>query len=483
MTRTFGLCLALLVAIFILPMPAAAQGVDDPTGASAAIDTAYACIKDEANAYDDAYAYGYVTRIRNCMRDMIISTTLLMLQGFSDFMSPIMLVATTLAVMFFGMRLMLGEKQVLQSGTPLLFKMLFVFLFSYNLAGLGEAMFYIMQDFSTWVSGGCDPFGLLDMFIHRLLGIGPGILLSQGLLGLLGAAVFSANTGLFIFLTGLMAVVSLFFIIFRIVYMYLTAMVVMALMIILSPAAVPMLLFKATREYFDKWFRVVLTAMLTPMLIFAFLTHFLGFFNYQINSVFAALGAYRIDNPVPIPGCTGDQTIEVYANPDMSAFQKTDMPAGSWIMPTDPTLSKQIADETDKDPKKATAPVQSYINPRMQTSTDVNSKTTPSVDFGTQGALLIQQLGFAFVLMWLYMMIVKNILVLLPGMASKIAGSGVDLSHTMQAGNIEQKVDGMKDKAMGKLQSAGGGGAGVAADKDKTSGGGDDSSRRRRAMT
>src|SRR5690606_20377991 len=106
---------------------------------------------------------------------------------------------------------------------------------------------------------------------------------------------FSATTGMFMFMAAFMAIFNLLMFIFRVVFVYLNAVLLLAFMVILAPFAVPMALFYLTERYFSKWLHLLMYAILVPVLLFAFLGMFKGIFVNLVYEILDLLGGNNFE--------------------------------------------------------------------------------------------------------------------------------------------------------------------------------------------
>ena len=65
----------------------------------------------------------------------------------------------------------------------------------------------------------------------------------------------------------------------RSVYIFISAYIAFALMILVSPIFIPMTLFRSTKAYFEKWLRLTIGFVLQPVFIFVYLTMMLAAYD------------------------------------------------------------------------------------------------------------------------------------------------------------------------------------------------------------
>ena len=93
-----------------------------------------------------------------------------------------------------------GERQILQSAMSLLMRLIIVLYFLYNIDQVIIWVFDIVFALIELINQGQYPWRTIDVLLGKLLGIGPSLAISQGIIGLLSAAMFSTTTGIFLFL-------------------------------------------------------------------------------------------------------------------------------------------------------------------------------------------------------------------------------------------------------------------------------------------
>ena len=79
------------------------------------------------------------------------------------------------------------------------------------------------------------------------------------------------NMKLMLCLIAIFAVLMLIFIVIWLVYIFLLSLIALTILILISPLMIPMVLFQATRGFFDGWIRQLIVYTLYPVILFAFL--------------------------------------------------------------------------------------------------------------------------------------------------------------------------------------------------------------------
>lgn len=384
--------------------------------------------------------FDYTAKVVDCVETSIIDATTAMLSALSIYMTPTVGIMLSFAIIVFGMRIMSGEPTLLPKAMSFIIKMSLVLVFSNNLYGFADDAFQLMHDLVTLVVGGFNPWQQIDALLGALFGFGTGIALFNGLLGIIGGALFSSTTGVFLFFAGMSAVINLLLFTFRIVFTYLTAVTLLGFTLALSPLIIPLGLFFATERYVSKWLHVLMYSFLVPMLLFAFLSLFLWIFDALLGTIFTTLGW---------PG-TGV--------PDFTAYYRTDRPVFSWLMPGDPNYSYKLQEAAELGQASIPA-VQSNITPTLRRGADAGMPTLPGLDFGPDNVGITQKLMLMFMMLWLFATLMKSMIEKIPGICNNIAavaGSYI----TMDATGMERKAQNLMQRGQDKLQAALGKGGG-----------------------
>jgi type IV secretory pathway VirB6-like protein len=383
----------------------------------------------------------YTQKVVNCLELTIMNSIDTMLFELSEYMTPVVELMIVLSIIIFGARIASGERNLTRRAASFLIRLGLVWMFSYKLGettssdGFAQDIYTVMHDLICTVSftpNGCyNPWEQLDGVVGRFLGFGTSISIISGLLGIISSAIFSPTLGFVLFMVGVKALLDIAFFVLRIVFTYLTAIVVIGFLIIISPLIIPLALFYATEIYFRRWLDVLLSAMLTPILLFAFLQLFLGIFDNIINEKILAM--FSCDNADASTAC------------DFSAYTKINEPLFSWMLPADSNFVRSIEATTH-----AQAPsipvVQSYIDATARRAQNLGI-STPSVDFGPMDIAVWQQLIYGLVLLILYTTLMKSMIRNIPDIANNIAGavSGIQIQTSSFEPAVNQAVDKAKN--------------------------------------
>lgn len=130
----------------------------------------------------------------------------------------------------------------------------------------GMACSYVPGD-DVWARMDCILFSLLTMGVVS----GGGIALVGGMLGMIMTQSGLEDISGMIMMAGVGVLMTIIFAGARAVVAFITAKVAIAFLVALAPFFVPLLLLQATKNYFTKWAMQILSYMLQPLFVFAFL--------------------------------------------------------------------------------------------------------------------------------------------------------------------------------------------------------------------
>lgn len=244
----------------------------------------------------------FVQQVVECFEDPIKNAALAkngLIATISKFMGTVLSAILTLAITLFGLKAMLGEQKINQHGVRLLIRIGLVLMFTLALTAFTSYAFAIFKQLIEIVSPfGFSPWEQIDRFLGKLLGYSKcttaanGTLsctttsdIKDGIVGLLAGSFFSKNLGIMLSVIGCYTIFSLLMFVFQVVYLYLASFLAVAFLMIIAPIFIPFYLFTYTEHYLIKWFDILISNMLTPMLMFAFLSMFLMPTTSTVNGV------------------------------------------------------------------------------------------------------------------------------------------------------------------------------------------------------
>lgn len=460
-----------LLAGFTFAVAAHAQSVADPVNN---------CAEEGNNFIGTTLTPNHLTnKVVTCIQGTILEAMGQILTHISDFMKPLVSIMMVFAIIVFGMRIMGGEKNIKPKAAGFLLRMALVVMFSYELGGMAYDIFRIFDQMSTLASQSAfivnypagtvarnTPWELLDHYVGVFLGFSAGASIIQGLLGLITGVMYNSTAGILMFITGVMAILNIFFFAVRVVFTYLTSFIIVAFLVIISPIVIPMALFYTGERYFTKWLHILFSAMLTPMIMFAFLAMFINLFGQLIGELFCPLGFILPDllriNPYPAhcydltgwtPGPSAPPPPQIgvivnQANPiDFRAFFRLNQPLFSWLMPGDPASENELTNVTQAS-SVGLPSVQSNINPMVRRAMDAGSAGVPGVDFGPNTIQTVQALVFAFIKLWIFGTIMTAMVKRIPAIANDMAGIGMitSIGPTKLEGETKRVLGGFRDR-------------------------------------
>lgn len=251
---------------------------------------------------DNLKTYGIAERMVICVKESILHATYRILGPFSNYLSKTIAAAFSLALALWGMLLATGKNTAPMRDMALTFiKVGAVIMFTANFYGLYprildamEYMLGVLTDyvlFSTSLSCTTGSVSYLlvwervDCALEALIGgvLNPKTLLG-GMAGFLLVSLFSGTAGLFIGAMGFMMIIQLLMAIARSVYIFITSYIAFSLMILISPLFVPLILFRVTKAFFEKWLRITIGFVLQPIFLIAYLVMLLAAFDTVVFS-------------------------------------------------------------------------------------------------------------------------------------------------------------------------------------------------------
>lgn len=237
--------------------------------------------------------YGVLTgAMVPCIMYTIESSGQALAEAFADMLKPVVVSFLTLVVVFFGVKTLQGEGQVDKKAIQLVVKIAFVLAFLQLMPSFIPQVHAIMRENNDIVSSilsdpadfHCDvnkylkPGGELlwaqmDCVLGKLFGFTtgsggePNMLLAASGIGLLGGMLFGGAFGLFVFFALVGVLFTLFQFVMKTVFAYVNGFIIATLLIIIAPLFLPLSLMQVSTQYFDKWWRGILAAILMPVIV------------------------------------------------------------------------------------------------------------------------------------------------------------------------------------------------------------------------
>ncbi len=413
------------------------------------------------------------------------------------FLNPAIYLAAVLAVTLFGIRLMAAQiEDMTRDSMTLMFRIAIVFFLLSSWGWLYPAAFQTIDDLtgivfrvvgnSGYVEGfdTCVPPAFtppaaaggnaaaqivsnpnayklwfqFDCMIGRLFGAGnvAKYSLATSMVAVLGAALFSNIFGLALFMAGMTAILAVFFVIVRSVFVVLLALLSLGFAAIVAPIFIPTLLFKYTTPYFLKWINLIVQSIVQPVFVMAFLMFALSLF---LELLFGA----------GLPGTARSLSANMGINPQTSVEQAFDsMACGLGMaslstnhMPADKEFESIMGDNrTPNDAKKTSNATSAFF---QASGIDLTAFLKM---FSAVGELWNRLKDFLITMLALLFLsyVTLNLLYTIPDIASAIAGT-VAMSLIRIAGmpmGIDTKIaagmNALQESAQMKMTGGAGGG-------------------------
>lgn len=220
---------------------------------------------------------------------------------FIDWMRPTFYSFLVITIIFFGVKILQGEGQLQAHGIVLLLKIGFVLaLFEMIPYTLLPLIYNIMSESQDIVLGALDTHSMhcevdkfgnadtpmiwaqMDCLLGKLYGftVGgtdangnaqPSMLLASSIIGMLTGFFFGGTLGVAVFFLCLGTLWSMFSLVIKVVTSFINAYMIIALYMIISPLFLPLMFFRVTTPYFDRWSSAIIAAILMPIIICAYM--------------------------------------------------------------------------------------------------------------------------------------------------------------------------------------------------------------------
>lgn len=244
----------------------------------------------------DGVLVGYIVP---CIVKTIENVTQRMTQQTMDWLKPTIYSFMTLVVVLFGVRILQGGGQVHTEGLLLLIKIGAVIAMMYMIPNVFVPMLYNVMNQSQEIVAGtigpdtssiyCDMseydngdnarvWSHMDCLLGKLYGITvgsdgangeqrPNMLLGASLFGMLAGFLFGGTFGVILFFAMVGVLWTMFMVVLRTVSAFLNGYLYASLLFIVSPLFMPLILMKASTQYFEPWWKGILGGILLPIII------------------------------------------------------------------------------------------------------------------------------------------------------------------------------------------------------------------------
>lgn len=251
-------------------------------------------------------------RIIPCIAHTIQVTTGEVSMAMIALFEPLVYAFMTLAITLFGVRVLSGERQLGPQAFIFILKIAFVVgmleWIPYQSTGPGdpsggiESVYHMMSDGVTMVTGvlgdGTNTihcpvadykddntpmlWAQMDCVLGKLYGFTTGsatnadgtkkvnILLGSSVVGLLTGFFFGGTLGAILFFAMIGVLWSIFSTVLKVAMAFLNGYLTACVLLLLAPFFLPLVFLKVTTDYFEKWWKAILGAMLMPSIIAAY---------------------------------------------------------------------------------------------------------------------------------------------------------------------------------------------------------------------
>lgn len=257
----------------------------------------------------------FIEKVVNCLVDAgglvpaVIST---FIQEVKPYAMGLNTVIILLVITLFSLKLIFTAdiQNTARDSWILLFKIGGVAYFTANadtiymdVVGMMTGFLEIISKGTTIATGVCTqktasgPWAIWDCMLMKLFGVGIASSLlgsatgiaTAGILGFLGLNLLANPVAWIIFCIGLYFVLKLIFVMARILHIYLIACIGLGFIFCIAFLFMPAIFFSEVKTYFDKWLRMVIGYVLTPLMLFAYM----GFALSAVDSVVVS-GPYSL---------------------------------------------------------------------------------------------------------------------------------------------------------------------------------------------
>lgn len=234
-------------------------------------------------------------RIVPCIAKTIEKSTVTMSRKMITWLGPLFYSFMSLVMCLFGVKLLQGEQQLAGQGIMMLIKMGFVIMMfetiPYYWVNVSYGMINEGVDIVSETLGGRSQklhcpnvlkygdgrtpmiWKQMDCVLGHLFGIAvgqngePGMLMKSSAVGLLTGFFFGGSYGVAVFFALIGLLVSVAMMALRVGMAFLNGYLIVCLMWILAPLFLPLMMLKVTEGYYEKWWKLILSGILTPIII------------------------------------------------------------------------------------------------------------------------------------------------------------------------------------------------------------------------
>jgi hypothetical protein len=265
---------------------------------------------------------GLINRFGSCIKQTIIDAGVGYFDTFYQYFLTAINAFLTFGVIIYGVMIAAGMvENIKRDSMVVLLKIAFVVFFCQNLEmiyfwvlDMMDGLIEIFFQFTTSLDQGkCQnggggssgsggggqgfaPFQRMDCLLDLVVGLKSGTYngsytdkmagegVGRGLINFFFKGIVSNSLGALIGAVGMAIVYTIITTIIKITFMYLLAVLAITFMMFLGPIFIPLVIFKVTKVYFDKWVNLVVSFGLQPVLMFAYVACMIIAFDKAIFS-------------------------------------------------------------------------------------------------------------------------------------------------------------------------------------------------------
>jgi len=446
-------CMLGFVTIAALPAPAYADQVD---------------VKSTCDKYE-----GLINRFGSCIQDVVMQVASKFFTEMYLFFVGSLSAFLTLGVIIYGVMLSAGlVENIKRDSMVLLLKIVFVVFFAQNLEmmflwivdamnGLIDLYFQFSSSFDegkcALVGAGFSPFKRLDCLMDLVVGLKTsdyggsysekvsGDSVERGLLNFFFKAGISTTLGIVISAIGFAMVYTLIFTVIKIVFFYLIALIGLTFMIMLGPIFIPLVIFKVTKGYFDKWLNIIVSFALQPVIMFAYVALMIIAFDKAIfsgsNSLVSAIAGPESQQP----GFNLNEWLE------QNQVFKREGRGGAQVKVDDPMKDTSCLESGDQTSATPSGIRRNDCGSEDSVKTYANSVPISMIDWkklaevrGMEEKELYNQVMLASIFVGLVMYVFSSMLRYIPSIATDVTGGSYDAANLWReiGGNPLSKMAG-----------------------------------------
>lgn len=373
-----------------------------------------------------------------CIRDIIQDATTKMTDQFDEYLKAPAFAFMTLVITMFGVKMLMNEGDLKKQGVLLLFKIGTVMLFMDNFGGYIPAAFGVIKDASDMVTTslastsssyqcnvgayqGETPWNYMDCILGELFGFAPQMIVGSSIFGIMGSAIWSPQFGATLFAGGVAALVFVLKMIIHATYVYLMALTIVGFLIVMSPLFIPLLMMGPTQQYFEKWWKALVSVMFQPVILLAYLA-----LSFNI------LDKMMFDDETGLAKTLSQDEIKGAQNSRSGAdniSSNNDAP--------------EFAKRAGLDPKFIGQAIGANYAVPSQVAGQMNLKDLYSIDFRSDRASKAQKIFFSMaalvIMAWLLDTMLKAIITI----AQEMLGGGFALGAATSSNPLSERLDKM----------------------------------------